>query len=127
MLQPLQYIRGLEFTSDVSYVDFLSRVKHVEQEARANGSWTTPHPWLNLFIASSNIVDFNRRVFNDILKDGIGGPMLVYPMLRSKSVYRIICPSSFLSQYLINLNRTIDKHKESRTCAGFVNKYIVYH
>jgi cytokinin dehydrogenase len=84
MMQSLKYIRGLDFTIDVSYVDFLSRVKHVEKEARANGSWTTPHPWLNLFISSSDIVDFDRHVFKNTLKDGIGGPMLVYPMVRSK-------------------------------------------
>ncbi|KAJ3695572.1 hypothetical protein LUZ60_000949 [Juncus effusus] len=84
MLGRLKYVRGLEFRDDVNYVDFLSRVKHVEKEAQANGSWTTPHPWLNLFVSASDIVDFDRNVFKRILQNGIGGPMLVYPMIRSK-------------------------------------------
>ncbi|XP_010932426.3 cytokinin dehydrogenase 11-like isoform X1 [Elaeis guineensis] len=84
MMRPLRYIRGLEFAVEATYVDFLSRVKRAEDAARANGTWAAPHPWLNLLMASSDIVDFDRNVFKRILKDGIGGPMLVYPLLRSK-------------------------------------------
>lgn len=84
MLRPLRYVRGLEFGAEVSYVDFLTRVKTAEAEARANGSWNAPHPWLNLLVSSSDIIDFDRKVFQKILKDGIGGPMLVYPLVRSK-------------------------------------------
>ncbi|KAJ4754241.1 Cytokinin oxidase/dehydrogenase-like protein [Rhynchospora pubera] len=106
MLRPLNYIRGLEFIVDVSYVDFLSRVKHVEKEARANGSWESAHPWLNLFIASSDILDFDRHVFKHILKHGIGGPMLVYPMLRRKWDRRmsVALPESVIF-YLVALLR----------------------
>ncbi|PKA49580.1 Cytokinin dehydrogenase 11 [Apostasia shenzhenica] len=84
MLRPLGYIEELEFHKHVSYVDFVSRVKRTEEEARANGSWDTPHPWLNIFVSAANIVDFDRKIFRKILRRGIGGPMLVYPMLRSK-------------------------------------------
>ncbi|CAM0874792.1 unnamed protein product [Alopecurus aequalis] len=84
MMQPLKYVRGLEFAADVGYVEFLSRVNRVEEEARRNGSWAAPHPWLNIFIAARDIADFNRAVINDMLADGIDGPMLVYPMLKSK-------------------------------------------
>ncbi|XP_020578103.1 LOW QUALITY PROTEIN: cytokinin dehydrogenase 11-like [Phalaenopsis equestris] len=84
MLKPLGYVRGLEFSAKVSYVDFLSRVNHSEAEARANGSWHTPHPWLNIFVSACDIVDFDREVFRKILRRGVGGPMLVYPMVRSK-------------------------------------------
>ncbi|XP_008784471.2 cytokinin dehydrogenase 11-like [Phoenix dactylifera] len=84
LLRPLRYIRGLEFAAELPYVDFLSRVQRAEDAARANGTWATPHPWLNLLVASSDIADFDRNVFKQILKHGIGGPMLVYPLLRSK-------------------------------------------
>ncbi|KAG0464601.1 hypothetical protein HPP92_018765 [Vanilla planifolia] len=84
ILRSLGYVKGLEFYAHVSYVEFLSRVKRLESEARANGSWYTPHPWLNLFVSAADIVDFDREVFGKILYRGIGGPMLVYPMLRSK-------------------------------------------
>ncbi|PKA47037.1 Cytokinin dehydrogenase 11 [Apostasia shenzhenica] len=84
MLQRLRYIRGLEFYAHVPYIDFLTRVKRAEVEARANGSWHTPHPWLNILVSASDIVDFDREIFRKILRHGIGGPMLVYPMLRRK-------------------------------------------
>lgn len=65
-------------------MDFLLRVKSAEQQARLNGIWDAPHPWLNLFVSKRDIAGFDRVVFNQILKHGVGGPMLVYPLLRSK-------------------------------------------
>jgi len=67
-------------------VEFLSRVNRVEEEARRNGSWDAPHPWLNLFVSARDIADFDRSVIKGMLADGIDGPMLIYPMLKSKSV-----------------------------------------
>ncbi|RCV31406.1 hypothetical protein SETIT_6G174400v2 [Setaria italica] len=84
MMAPLKYVRGLEFAAGVGYVDFLSRVNRVEEEARRNGSWDAPHPWLNLFVSSRDIADFDRAIIKGMLADGIDGPMLVYPMLKSK-------------------------------------------
>ncbi|KAK6912875.1 Cytokinin dehydrogenase 1, FAD/cytokinin binding domain [Dillenia turbinata] len=80
----MRFCDGLEFQVDVSYPEFLLRVKQAEQEARAAGQWDAPHPWLNLFISNEHIADFDRTVFKEMLKDGVGGPMLVYPMLRSR-------------------------------------------
>ncbi|CAO2169325.1 unnamed protein product [Urochloa humidicola] len=84
MMAPLKNVRGLEFAAEVGYVDFLSRVNRVEEEARRNGSWDAPHPWLNLFVSARDIADFDRTVIKGMLADGIDGPMLVYPMLKSK-------------------------------------------
>lgn len=72
------------FQVDLSYVEFLLRLKEAEKQAKSNGLWDLPHPWLNLFVSKASIADFDRSVFKKILKDGIGGPMLVYPILRSK-------------------------------------------
>lgn len=69
---------------DLSYMDFLLRVKEAEKQATATGIWDAPHPWLNLFVSKRDIADFDRTVFKKILKGGIGGPMLVYPLLRSR-------------------------------------------
>ncbi|CAO2191715.1 unnamed protein product [Urochloa humidicola] len=84
MMAPLKYVRGLEFAAEVGYVDFLSRVNRVEEEARRNGSWDAPHPWLNLFVSARDIADFDRTIIKGMLADGIDGPMLIYPMLKSK-------------------------------------------
>lgn len=78
------YVEGLEFSADVGYSEFLLRVKQVELHAKATGIWDAPHPWLNLLVSKASIVDFDRMVFKGILREGIGGPMLVYPMLRSR-------------------------------------------
>lgn len=84
LLRRLRYARAAEFAADVGYVAFLSRVARVEAEARAGGTWATPHPWLNLFVSAGDIVDFDRNVLKRILLGGIGGPMLVYPLRRSR-------------------------------------------
>lgn len=80
----LGFVERLKFQVDISYMEFLLRVKRVEEVAKANGIWDSPHPWLNLFVSKSDIVDFDRTVFKSMLKNGIGGPMLIYPLLRSK-------------------------------------------
>ena len=84
LLGRLRFIDGLKFQVNVGYTEFLLRVKRAEKEAKANGIWDAPHPWLNLFVSKSNILDFDRGVFKTILKHGVGGPILVYPLLRSK-------------------------------------------
>ncbi|KAK2989444.1 hypothetical protein RJ640_018762 [Escallonia rubra] len=84
LLGRLRYCEGLEYQVDVSYMQFLLRVQHAEQQAKANGIWDAPHPWLNLFVSKADIASFDRLVFKEILKHGVGGPMLVYPLLRSK-------------------------------------------
>ncbi|GFZ15579.1 cytokinin oxidase 7 [Actinidia rufa] len=84
LLGRLRFCKDLRFQVDLSYVEFLLRVKRAEEEAKLNGIWDAPHPWLNLFVSGRNIADFDHTVFKNILKHGVGGPMLVYPMLRSK-------------------------------------------
>lgn len=84
LLGRLGFVEHLEFQVDLSYMDFLLRVKRAEEDAKANGIWDAPHPWLNLFVSKSNIFEFDRVVFKNLLKEGVGGPMLIYPLLRSK-------------------------------------------
>lgn len=80
----LGFREHLRFQVDVSYMEFLLRLKNDEQRAMAAGVWDAPHPWLNLFVSRRDIADFDRAVVKRILQGGIGGPMLVYPLLRSK-------------------------------------------
>ncbi|KAL2317946.1 hypothetical protein Fmac_031822 [Flemingia macrophylla] len=76
LLGRLGFVEGLKFSLDVTYMEFLLRVKRVEEDAKANGIWDAPHPWLNLFVSKSNIAEFDRQVFKEILKHGVGGPIL---------------------------------------------------
>ncbi|XP_040996781.1 cytokinin dehydrogenase 7 [Juglans microcarpa x Juglans regia] len=83
LLGRLGFVEHLKFEVDLRYMEFLLRVKRAEEHAKANGIWEAPHPWLNLFVSQSDIADFDRHVFKNILKAGIGGPMLIYPLVRS--------------------------------------------
>lgn len=86
LFKGLSYLPGFMFEKDVSYVEFLNRVRSGELKLGSQGLWEVPHPWLNLFLPKSRISDFNKGVFRDIvLKRNITtGPVLVYPMNRNK-------------------------------------------
>ncbi|CAN6201284.1 unnamed protein product [Urochloa humidicola] len=83
LLEELKFAPGLAFVRDVSYVDFLDRVGREERKLRSAGVWDVPHPWLNLFVPRSRILDFDAGVFKGILRDTRpAGLILVYPMNR---------------------------------------------
>ncbi|XP_058206608.1 cytokinin dehydrogenase 3-like [Rhododendron vialii] len=82
----LSFLPDFIFQKDDSYVDFLNRVRSGELKLQAKGLWDVPHPWLNLFVPKSGIMDFNDGVFVNILhkQNNSTGPILVYPMNRNK-------------------------------------------
>ncbi|WOK96018.1 cytokinin dehydrogenase 4 [Canna indica] len=84
LLSKLRYIPSTLFQSEVSYLEFLDRVHVSEVKLRSKGLWEVPHPWLNLFIPRSRIKDFAKEVFGKILTDSSNGPILLYPLNRSK-------------------------------------------
>jgi cytokinin dehydrogenase len=86
LLKGLSFLPGFVFEKNVSYVDFLNRVGSEEKILRSKGLWDIPHPWLNLFVPKSRILDFDSGVFKDIfLKQNIpAGLVIVYPMNRDK-------------------------------------------
>uniref|UniRef100_A0A6N2MLQ9 cytokinin dehydrogenase n=1 Tax=Salix viminalis TaxID=40686 RepID=A0A6N2MLQ9_SALVM len=86
LFKGLSFVDGFMFEKDVSYVDFLNRVRSGEEKLHSQGLWDVPHPWLNLFLPKSRISDFNKGVFHDIvLKRNITtGVVLFYPMNRQK-------------------------------------------
>ncbi|XP_010242232.1 PREDICTED: cytokinin dehydrogenase 3 isoform X2 [Nelumbo nucifera] len=86
LLKGLSFIPDLIFAKDVSYIDFLNRVRSGELELQSQGLWDVPHPWLNLFVPKSRILDFDSGAFKGILRQNnkISGPILVYPMNRNK-------------------------------------------
>jgi cytokinin dehydrogenase len=89
LLRELRYERGFAFVQDTSYVGFLDRVRDGELKLRAAGLWDIPHPWLNLFVPRSRVIDFAAGVFHGILRRGTTGPgamgpILIYPMNRNR-------------------------------------------
>ncbi|XP_057976796.1 cytokinin dehydrogenase 6 [Malania oleifera] len=84
LLSQLSYVSSTLFVSEVSYLEFLDRVHMSEVKLRSKGLWDVPHPWLNLLIPKSKIHDFAEEVFGNILKDTSNGPILIYPVNKSK-------------------------------------------
>ncbi|GKU89790.1 hypothetical protein SLEP1_g3884 [Rubroshorea leprosula] len=84
LLSELNFIPSTLFLSEVSYIEFLDRVHLSEIKLRAKGLWEVPHPWLNLLIPKSRILDFAKEVFENILTDNSNGPILIYPINKSK-------------------------------------------
>ncbi|WVZ77292.1 hypothetical protein U9M48_025176 [Paspalum notatum var. saurae] len=85
LLEQLSFEPGFVFTKDVTYVQFLDRVREEERELQSVGAWEVPHPWLNLFVSRSRIVDFDNGVFKALLKDANpAGIILMYPMNKGK-------------------------------------------
>ncbi|XP_047974012.1 cytokinin dehydrogenase 6-like [Salvia hispanica] len=84
LLAELSFIRPTLFMSEVSYVDFLDRVHVSEMKLRENNLWDVPHPWLNLLVPKSSIHGFAKEVFHNIVKDTSNGPVLIYPVNKSR-------------------------------------------
>ncbi|RCV22615.1 hypothetical protein SETIT_4G234500v2 [Setaria italica] len=80
-LEELSFAPGFVFVRNVSYLEFLDRIGREEQKLRSAGVWDVPHPWLNLFVPKSRILDFDASVFKGILRDAKPvGLILMYPM-----------------------------------------------
>ncbi|CAK9147502.1 unnamed protein product [Ilex paraguariensis] len=84
LLSQLRYIPSTLFMSEVPYVEFLDRVHASELKLRSTGMWEVPHPWLNLLIPKSKIHRFAGEVFGNIATDTNSGPVLVFPVNKSK-------------------------------------------
>lgn len=99
-MNELSFIPGFIFKKDVDLIDFLGRV-----ESRDNKKKSESHPWLNLFVPKSGILDFNAGVLVDIISrhNQTTGPILFYPFNRKK--YLLII--TFLFYYLYNNNIVI--------------------
>ncbi|EEF49621.1 Cytokinin dehydrogenase, putative [Ricinus communis] len=84
LLSQLRYIPSTLFLSEVPYIEFLDRVHVSEVKLRSKGLWEVPHPWLNLLVPKSKIHNFAEEVFGNILTDTSNGPILIYPVNKSK-------------------------------------------
>lgn len=84
LLSGLSNIPSTLFLSEVSYVDFLDRVHVSEIKLQEKGLWDMQHPWLNLLIPRSKIHNFEQEVFGNIINDTSNGPVLIYPINKSR-------------------------------------------
>nr|XP_018682012.1 PREDICTED: cytokinin dehydrogenase 3-like [Musa acuminata subsp. malaccensis] len=67
---------------EVSYLDFLNRVREEELSLRRMGLWDVPHPWMNLFVPRSQIRRFHDLFLRTMSDSCVNGPIIMYPTLR---------------------------------------------
>jgi cytokinin dehydrogenase len=81
LLAGLNYIRGTEQIQDKSYFDFLNRLDQIVTFLKSIGTWSYPHPWLNLFVPGSVVESFVGEVVSTLTQTDTGqGPVLLYPI-----------------------------------------------
>ncbi|XP_072958844.1 cytokinin dehydrogenase 3-like [Typha angustifolia] len=80
----ISYLPSHLYSVEVSYFDFLNRVRMEEMSLRRRGLWDVPHPWLNMFVPKSGITEFKDLLMDNISPDDFKGPILIYPLLRDK-------------------------------------------
>jgi cytokinin dehydrogenase len=69
---------------EVSYFDFLNRVRMEEMSLRHLGMWDVHHPWLNMFVPKAGIRSFKDLLMDNISPDDLEGLILIYPLLIDK-------------------------------------------
>jgi cytokinin dehydrogenase len=81
------YIRPHMYSVEVSYFDFLNRVRMEEESLRSQGLWDVPHPWLNMFVPKHGIAKLKDLLMDTVLAGHFDGAILVYPLLSDKYVH----------------------------------------
>ncbi|XP_068640146.1 cytokinin dehydrogenase 3-like [Aristolochia californica] len=80
----LNFMPARIYKVEVSYFDFLNRVRMEELSLKRRGLWDVSHPWLNMFVPRSGIKKFTELLLDTISPDTFEGPILIYPILRDK-------------------------------------------
>ncbi|XP_058098007.1 cytokinin dehydrogenase 3-like [Magnolia sinica] len=80
----LNFMPSYIYSVEVSYFDFLNRVRMEEMSLRRRGLWDVTHPWMNMFVPKSGILQFRDLLLDNISPTTFEGPILIYPILRDK-------------------------------------------
>uniref|UniRef100_A0ACD5TNW5 Uncharacterized protein n=1 Tax=Avena sativa TaxID=4498 RepID=A0ACD5TNW5_AVESA len=80
----MSHIASHLYSVEVSYFDFLNRVRMEEMSLRSSGLWEVHHPWLNMFVPKAGISDLRDLLMDNISPDNFEGLILIYPLLRDK-------------------------------------------
>ncbi|GFP80237.1 cytokinin dehydrogenase 4 [Phtheirospermum japonicum] len=80
----LSFIKGLNFSKDATFFSFLDRVGNLDTPEMGS---LLSHPWLNLFIPKSGILDFNENVLAGMLPSRLSstpGLYIFYPLNKTR-------------------------------------------
>ncbi|RWV89232.1 hypothetical protein GW17_00048625 [Ensete ventricosum] len=118
----MSHMPSLVHSVEVSYFDFLNRVRIEEMSLRSRGLWEVPHPWLNMFVPKSGIKHFKDLLLDNIPPEEFEGPILVYPLLRDKwdANTSAVLPDAPVEQvvYIVGVLRSATPASCSARCLG---------
>lgn len=107
LLGDLSYMPDSESSSDSSYFDFANRLAPTVQFLMDIGVWGFPHPWIDMLIPASEAPSYVADVLSQTTVDNMGqGPILLYPLKRSKITAPFFALPDEETCYLFSLLRT---------------------
>ena len=111
-------LNGLSFDGGIdvfefSYFDWQNRLAPVVAELQENGVWEYPHPWLNLFLPSSQVKAYVSSVLQTLTVSEVKDPILLYPFRRSKLTRPFIKTPNEEIIYLFAILRTTEPNLEA--------------
>jgi len=105
LLAGLSYVPGTESSTDSDYFDFANSLASFVTFLEEVGAWTTPHPWLDVFVPAHAAVPFLQAALDQITPDTLGyGVVLIYPVNRDRVTAPFVslpdAPQSFVLSVL---------------------------
>ncbi len=112
LLADLNYDPATAVIEDKSYYEFVNRLAPTVEFLKSVGAWYLPHPWYDVFIPSSKVVQYlSDLLANLTLADTGQGPILLYPIKTSK----LNCPFFRVPDepivFLFDILRTAPSHE----------------
>ncbi|KAL5216216.1 hypothetical protein ABZP36_007617 [Zizania latifolia] len=115
----LSYLKPHRYSVEVSYFDFLNRVRMEEESLRSRGLWDVPHPWLNMFVPKHGATQFKDLLMDTVSADDFEGPVLVYPLLTDKwdgNTSAVVPATAEGVMYIFGVLRSTDPARCGREC-----------
>ncbi|KAK3142031.1 hypothetical protein QOZ80_4BG0341290 [Eleusine coracana subsp. coracana] len=115
----LSYLKPHVYSVEVSYFDFLNRVRMEEESLRSRGLWDVPHPWLNVFVPKHGVERFKDLLMDTISPGEFEGPILVYPLLTDRwdgNTSAVVPSSPDGVMYIFSVLRSTDPARCDSAC-----------
>jgi FAD/FMN-containing dehydrogenase len=94
-------------STEMEYFAYANRLEAMERAMRAQGTWLSAHPWLDVFLPASWAASFIREVLSEVRPADVGdGYVMTYPVRKIASKAPLLRlpsePHSFLFDVLSN-------------------------
>ncbi|VAH04479.1 unnamed protein product [Triticum turgidum subsp. durum] len=128
----MSHIASHLYSVEVSYFDFLNRVRMEEMSLRSSGLWEVHHPWLNMFVPKAGIRDLRDLLMDNISPDNFEGLILIYPLLRDKwgTNTSVVLPDSGSTEQVMYVVGILRRHRHIADTAGVrigAKQYLAHH